>query len=129
MNVEIPSKDWPRFCEMVTSLDAVLVDVRAQVPRSGEMETLAEAALLHSVTFEKRKDAHGNSITIEFSSPQSGPSQHRIGKPIHLILRNDTDGDYYHILEIPAEAGMTVIVFHPGISPMLLDDLKIPQLA
>jgi hypothetical protein len=124
MTIEIPQKSWKHFCEAMNSQHDLLMDIRVQ--GGGDTQLVAQAAPLHSITFDDTGDACNNSLAIEFSSNDQGPSRHEIIEPIRLILRKESDGDHYNFLEIPAEGGTTVVIFHPGISPALLGELELP---
>jgi hypothetical protein len=124
MNIEISRHLWKPFCEKLNSLRGTLLDIRTQTSGGGEMQYVTQAASLHSVTFDE-SDLYNVTLTVEFTMIDLGPSEHRILEPVRLVLRNDTEGDHYNILEIPAEAGISVIIFHPGIGPLLLDEAGI----
>jgi len=124
MTIEIPPKNWTPFFLKLNSRRDALVDVRVEA--SGDMRLVAKGAPLQSVTFDVG-DACNSALTIEFG-PAGSHWQHCIIEPIHVILRKESEGDHYNLLEIPAESGMTAIIIHPGISPAMLEELDLPQL-
>jgi hypothetical protein len=127
MNIEIPQHNWKAFCSSLTSLRGSLLDIRAQSAGNGVMADIVQAASLHAVTWDETGDRCSNILTFEFTSTTEGASTHRIVEPIRLVLRNDTDNDRYNILDISAEEGVTVVIFHPGISLLLLDEVHIHE--
>jgi hypothetical protein len=113
MTAEIPEKFWGQFCGTLNS-QRVLVDIRHEV--EGELRVVAQGASIRSASLDETSDACNNIITFELGSG----SQHRVLEPTRLILRKDKRDVHYHLLEIPAESGTTVLVFHPGINLSML---------
>jgi len=122
MTIEIPQNRWKPFCEKLNAQCQALLDIRLQ---GDDLRLVAQAALLRSLNFYEG-DAGNNSLVIEFGAADKPPAQHCVIEPIHFILRRESGGAHYHLLEIPSETGTTVIIFHPGISPALLSELEIP---
>jgi len=124
MTIEIPPTHWKLFCDKLNARRDTLMDIRVQA--EGDMRLVAQATLLHAVTFYDSADACTSSLVLEFGPPNAKPFQYSIVEPIRFILRRESQGDHYHLLEMPAESGTTVIIFHPGISPTLLNELQLP---
>lgn len=99
------------------------MDIRIQA--DGDFRLVARSVLLRSTAFDEAHDACNNAVVIEFGLPDEKPSQHSIIGPARLVLRKQMDGDNFNLLEMPAENGMTVITFRPGISRSFLKTLQI----
>ncbi|HEX9048273.1 MAG TPA: hypothetical protein VF988_14705, partial [Verrucomicrobiae bacterium] len=125
--IEIPPSHWKTFCEKLNAKGNTLMDIRVQA--EGDLRLVAQATPLHAVTFYDSVDACTSSLVIEFGPPKERPFQFSIVEPIRFILRREMQGEHYHLLEMPAESGTTVIIFHPGISPALIKDLELPASA
>jgi hypothetical protein len=119
MTAEIPEKFWSQFCENLNLQHDMLVDIRHEV--EGAMQLVAQGASIKSAFFDETSDACSNILTFELGSG----SQHRVTEPMRLILRKDNRDENYHLLEIPAESGTTLLVFHPGISLAMLGNFVI----
>lgn len=126
MTLEIPQKSWNQFFFKLNSQRDALMDVRVEA--GGDMRLVARDTPLQSVMYDVG-DACNSALTVEFGSPNGDLLQHRIIEPIRVILRKESNGDHYNLLEIPAESGLTVIIFRPGISPVFLQELELPQLS
>ena len=114
MVAEIPEKFWGQFCENLNSQNEVLVDIRHEA--KGEVRVVAQGTSIQSASFDETSDACNNILTFELGSG----SQYHVVEPIRLILRKENRSAQYHLLEIPAEDGTTVLVFHPGINLAML---------
>ena len=114
MVAEIPEKFWGQFCENLNSQNEVLVDIRHEA--KGEVRVVARGTSIQSASFDETSDACNNILTFELGSG----SQYHVVEPIRLILRKENRNAQYHLLEIPAEDGTTVLVFHPGINLAML---------
>lgn len=124
MTVEIPQKHWAQFCDKLNeSQTGAMMDIRVQA--DGDFRLVAQSVPLKSTVFDEGHDACNNAIVIEFGLPNEKPSQHSVLGPARLVLRKQTDGDNFNLLEMPAENGMTVVIFHPGISRSFLKTLQI----
>jgi hypothetical protein len=124
MTLEIPPKNWKDFCDKLSTLKNVLLDIRAQ--SDGDLRMIAHDAPLKSAAFEDHADGCNSNLIIEFGSA-GGSAQHWIVGPIRLLLRKQSEGDHYNLLEISAETGLTVIAFRPGLSPVFLEALQLVQ--
>lgn len=125
MTIEIPQHFWAQFFERVSAQDDLLIDIR--IEKDGDLRLLAHSVPLQALIFEVG-DACNNTLTIAFGPARERTLRYQIVEPIRLILRKETEGDHYHLLEIPAESGTTIIHFRPGIGPAVLGDLEHPQL-
>ena len=125
MTIEIPEKCWKEFCDRLDSRRESMMDIRLQ--SSGDMQVVAQDVPLQSMVFDEKSDPCNNTIVIGFGLPGERPAQHRVIEPSRLILRRESGGDHFNLLEMPAESGMTVIIFRPGISPALLNELPISR--
>ena len=114
MTAEIPEKFWGQFCENLISQNDVLVDIRHEV--KGELQLVAQGTSIRYASFDETSDACSNIITFVLGSG----SQYRVVEPTRLILRKEKRDEQYHLLEIPAESGTTLLVFHPGINLAML---------
>jgi hypothetical protein len=116
---EIAQKDWPAFCQMVsTKYQGTLVDLQMINTR---VETIGTDLPLQSLLFDGQSDACNNLLTIA-----TGSLQHQIVEPISFVLRKPTGhegAEKFHALEIPAESGTTVLTIHPGIASQDLNGL------
>lgn len=126
MTIEIPQKSWRPFCDLVNSHNGMLMDIRVQ--GEGDLRLVVQGAVLRSLEYSENDDVCSGSLLIEFSSEgsQKKPSEYRVIEPIRLILRKESKGEHYNLLEMPAESGTTVIVFHPGLNPLRCEELALP---
>jgi hypothetical protein len=119
MTREIPQKDWPAFCRRVSEkYQGVLVNIQVVNTR---IEQIAQDLPLQKLLLDEQADACSNQLIIE-----AGVLQHEIVEPIRLILRKPAgheNSDRFHILEISAESGTTVVTFHPGIAASDLEGI------
>lgn len=124
MTIEIPQDRWAQFCDKLNELQAgAMMDIRIQA--DDDFRLVARSVPLQWTLYDEAHDACNNAIVIEFGLPDEKPAQHSVIGPARLVLRKKTDGDNYSLLEMPAENGLTVITFHPGISRSLLNELRI----
>jgi hypothetical protein len=114
MTAEIPVKFWGQFCENLNSLNDTVVDIRHEV--AGQLHLVAQGTSIQSAAFDDTSEACNNILTFDLGSGL----QHRVVEPTRLILRKDKRDEHYHLLEIPAESGTTLLVFHPGINLAML---------
>ena len=98
------------------------MDIRLQL--NGDVQLVAHGVPLQSVTLDETSEACNNVLLFEFGFPSSRPAQHRVVEPIRMILRKQSGGEQYNLLEIPAENGVTAIIFHPALGPDLVAALK-----
>ena len=114
MTAEIPEKFWGQFCENLNSLNDTVVDIRHEV--AGQLHLVAQGTSIQSAAYDDTSEACNNILTFDLGSGL----QHRVVEPTRLILRKDKRDEHYHLLEIPAESGTTLLVFHPGINLAML---------
>lgn len=122
MTIEIPSKNWPLFCEKINEQPHDSVSIRATEP-DGQTRVVADQVPLVKIEFEKQNGACSDLLTISFGLPQERPAQHEVLEPIRLVLRKNAEGNRFNQLEILAENGTTEVHFGPGINPSLLESL------
>ena len=119
MTREIAQKDWPAFCRLISEkYQGDLVNIQVVSTR---IEPIAQGLPLAGLRLNERTDACSDHLIIE-----AGALEHEVVEPIRLILRKPTGQEHeehFHILEIPAESGTTVVTFHPGIAVGDLDGL------
>ena len=120
--MEIPQKSWQTFCDRMNVQHDALMDIRQQSEGGGDLHLVAKGVPLESMNFYEG-DACNNSLVIEFGAENE---RHCIIDPGRLILRKENGSDHFNLLEMPAESGTTVVTFHPGIRPALLDELEMP---
>ena len=77
-----------------------------------------------SVFLDDKSDACNNILAIETGLPGEKSVRHVIEEPIRILLRGEHGSDRYHRMEILAENGTTLVIFHPGLTPDLLGDGK-----
>lgn len=120
--MEIPQKSWKTFCDRLGSQRDALMDIRQQGEGDSDLRLVAKGVPLQSINFYEG-DACNNSLVIEFGEEIE---RHCIIEPFRLILRKEKGSEQFNLLEMPAENGTTVVLFHPGISPASLGDLEVP---
>jgi len=124
MTIEIPPARWAQFCDKLNESQlGTMMDIRLEA--GGDLRLVAQSVPLQAAVFVETRDACNSIILIEFGLPDERPVQHSVVDPARIILRKQSDSDRYNLLEMVAENGMTVIIFHPGINRKVLNDLQI----
>jgi len=71
---------------------------------------------------DEKSDPCSYLFIIEAGLPDAKHIRDILIEPIHIRLR-DGDNERYNHLEIISENGITVVEFHPGLSPDVLEGL------
>ena len=112
MTREIPQKDWPKFCQMVSEkYQGARVNIQVI---NGRVDKVAQDVQFQQMSLDVEPSACNNLLRIKMES-----TQYEVFEPIHMILRKPKGmigAEHYHDLEIPSENGTTVITIHPGIT-------------
>ena len=90
----------------------------------GPASTVVDNAPLRRVALDDKSDPCNTNLVIETGLPGERPVTHVIVEPIHIRLKNGKSDDRYHSVHIVAENGITVVEFHPGLSPAILKGLE-----
>lgn len=111
---EIPSREWPVFCQKFTSVNRgslLAVELRET---SGRQSELVRDLPLDRIEFRKTDGCNDEILLV---AGQMGGKQvsYLIVEPIHLTVRQNGEGR--KLLQIDAENGTTLITFHSGRFP------------
>jgi hypothetical protein len=118
---EIRSEDWEEICRRASELsDQSLLVVEILRP-DGTQDQLGRDILFESMKLD-RTDQCDDRILVEGRSAGK-PFSHLILGPIHIRLKSNKNG-LYNSIQIGAENGTTLLTFHPGFHPDLLQGLK-----
>jgi len=120
---EIAPKSWEQFCQRIHELHHGTMISIQHVHPDGSTRALAKDMPLQAFAFDSKSDACNDAVVIEAGLPNERPLQHRVIEPIRIMLKNGAHNDRYNQLQILAENGTTVLMFHPGINPALLKRL------
>ncbi len=124
MTTEIAEKKWPEFCQrLARECYGCMVSLELAQP-DGTRSTVADNVPLLSFTFDD-KDACNSRLIIEAGRPDERPVQHVVVEPIHIRMKQATQGDRFNQVHILAENGITVVSLHPGIIPKVLKGLDL----
>jgi hypothetical protein len=123
MTKEIGQKHWEDFCRRINDAgQGTMVSIHI-VEQNGRTTSLANDVPLHGVTFKKHAGECSDELIVEAGSPGERPIQHTVVEPIHIRLKDAPDQRFNH-LHILAENGTTIIAFHPGLTPALVQDFE-----
>jgi hypothetical protein len=121
--VEVSRKGWEKFCERIQEYRHNAIVSIHWVRPDGAASTIAQDVPLQRVALDDKSDPCNDNLVIEAGLPYERPVRHLIVEPIHIRLKAQ-GGDRYNRLHILAENGTTVVVFHPGLNPRLLEGLE-----
>ncbi len=120
---EIIPTAWKRFCERVQEhCQGAMVSIELQEP-DGTTVTLIQDLPLRGIALDDQSDPCNTHLVFVAGSAQ--PVRHVAIEPFHIRLKDQGQGERYHRLQVVAENGTTTAVFHPGLSPELLQGLEI----
>lgn len=122
MTIEIPSKNWPSFCDQITELPQEAVSIQLTEP-GGRNRAVVDSVPLVRMVFQKQNGACNDVLTIQTGLPDERPIQHEVLEPIRIVLWRSADRTRFNRLEILAENGTTEVHFRPGIITALLEPL------
>lgn len=121
---EISQAAWTKFCDRLNeSCRGSMITIQLVRP-DGSTSMLAESAPLQSIILDQESDACNNTMVIQAALSDENEIRHFIIEPIYLRLRNG-ENDRYNHLHILAESGTTILSFHPGLNPELLENLDV----
>ncbi len=121
--VEISQDKWREFCERVEQhCHGNLIRVE-RLERDGTSTLIADALPLRHLVLNSQGDPCNARLVIEAGPLGEKPFRLIVLEPIHLVLRNGNGGERFHRLQITAEEGSAVLVFHPGLSPQSIEGL------
>ena len=120
---EITQSAWIEFCNRVREFcRGSLVTIELQQP-DGSTETIAQDVALREIALDDKSDPCNTNLVIEAGTHTL--VRHVVVEPIHIRLRHDGTGDRYNQVQIVAENGTTTVAFRPGLSPEILEGLKL----
>ena len=114
---EIKSTDWDRFCKKFLALHrGTLMRVR-QVNASGQFVEVVQDMPLTDIWIET--GGCNDCLFLKFQLEGKREITHEVVGPIHVKLREENGG--HKGLQIDAESGSTLVLFHSGKLKELLD--------
>ncbi len=113
---EIASEEWEQFCETFTETNRNSLLIIEVIGADGIRTAVARDLPLDKMSLDK-SDACNDVITIKLGQ---GRMTHFIIEPIHLRLRQSKDGK--KLLELDAENGTTLVTFHSGRFPQVMEN-------
>jgi len=114
---EIKSTNWKVFCEKFLELHrGTLMTVR-KITAAGRFDEVLHDVPLTGAWLESR--GCNNYLSFRFQEQGSREFTHEIVEPIHVKIREESAGQKG--LQIDAEDGSTLVLFHSGKLKNLLD--------
>jgi hypothetical protein len=107
---EIESTKWEAFCKKFLELNRGTLMTVNHVALGGQSSEVVRDMPLTGVRMES--SGCNNSIFLNFSQAGRREITHEIIEPIHIALREGNEG--HKGLQIDAENGATIVLFHSG---------------
>jgi len=119
---EIRSEDWEEICRRAGELSEQLLLTIEILRPDGTKDQLGRDILFESMRLD-RTDPCDDRIIVD-GRAAGKPFSHLIVGPIHIRLKSNKNG-LFNSIQIGAEDGTTLLTFHPGLHPDLLQGLKV----
>ena len=119
---ELKQNEWKDFCRQLNENHKGGMVTVQLLQSDGRTDSIMKDMPLQSVALHENSNECNDTMVIAAGLPNERPRQHMIVEPVRLILRNG-GSDRFNELDVIAESGTTLVIFHPGISPASLDGL------
>jgi len=119
---ELKQNEWKDFCRQLNDTHQGSMVTVQLIQLDGRTNPIMKDMPLQSFALNENRNECNDTMVIAAGLPNERPRQHMIVEPVRLILRNG-GSDRYNELDVIAESGTTLVTFHPGIIPALLDGL------
>jgi hypothetical protein len=118
--LEVNQRKWPELCRRIAETCRGTMVRIERVEPAGARTTIMADVPLQKFVWDDKSNPCNNNLLIETGADGEKPAQHVVVEPIHIRLKNGTNADRYSRVEIIAENGTTIVEFHPGLNPMLI---------
>jgi hypothetical protein len=121
---EVKPNQWKMFCQRITETHhGAMVNIQL-IHKDSSATTVAEELPFQKLSLDERRDACNDVLVVKAGLPNEKPIQYHIIEPIELLLRDGNDLRYNQ-LQIKAENGISILIFHPGFTPDLLAAVEV----